>query len=89
MTGTDCLNQLWLTDATMALREILKSRTSAANQKSLTKEMEGRLGTAAAAATNDETEVVATTTEDSVEREKKEDQVTEAEQEGAKMQVEA
>ena len=74
----------------MALREILKSRTSAANQKSLTKEMEGRLGTAAAAAaTNNETEVVATTTEDSVEREKKEDQVTEAEQEGAKMQVEA
>lgn len=35
------------TDATMALREILKSRTSAANQKSLTKEMEGRLNESA------------------------------------------
>lgn len=31
------------TDATMALREVLKSRTSAANQKSLTQEMEARL----------------------------------------------
>lgn len=31
------------TDATMALREVLKSRTSAANQKSLTQAMEARL----------------------------------------------
>jgi len=70
----------------MALREILKSRTSAANQKSLTKEMEGRLGTGAA--TNHGTEVVTTTAEDSAEREKTVDQAAEAEQEGAKMQVE-
>lgn len=32
-----------LTDATMALREVLKSRTSAATQKSLTQAMEARL----------------------------------------------